>query len=137
MYQINTFRANIQYFFKPFDVHTMIKDLSNIKNGHIIKINSYTIHTGVIIGFANTIVYPVTITAQVFLPLVDKTYSVDLLETKKGFSLYTMPHSLIRVDGELTDKTIHVKLQQVRYENSQFLILAVRDLHDDHRRPAV
>ena len=130
MYQVNTFRVNIQYFFKPFDPNTMIKEMSNIKNGHVIKINNYVVHAAKITGFSNNIVFPVTVTAQVFLPVVGRVYTVDLFEIKKGFTLYTMPHSLIRLDGELTEEKLVVKLEQIRYENNQFLILASK-LRDD------
>ena len=96
--------------------------LSSIKTGHVLEIEEYKCSMAQVMFFESKLVVHVTIRAKVFLPQIGKVYRAELKESNKEFSIYTMPYSLIYLQGQHTEPTLNVTVDTFRYSNGQFFI---------------
>lgn len=96
--------------------------LSSIKTGHVLEIEEYKCDLPQVMFYESKLVVHVTIRAKVFLPQIGKVYRADLKETNKEFSIYTMPYSLIYLQGQHLEPSQNVIVDTFRYSGGQFFI---------------
>jgi len=108
----------------PTWLETNRATLSNIRNGFVQEILDYSPGAVHILGFANQAIVSVGIKVAAFLPQVGGVYTATLVESKPTCALYSFPHTLAWVAGTWAQPQLDLRVESIRFENDQFLVIA-------------
>ena len=100
-----------------------IKTISNTTNGHVISIDEYSCGPLIIWGFESKLVSTISVRAQIFMPQIGEKLLADFFENHQTYSLYTLPNSIVWLNGPQTAARLFIIVEKIKYDNGRFLII--------------
>jgi hypothetical protein len=105
-------------------LHANMLCISNVHNGHVLAIGEWSASSLLVVGYEGRLVSRVDMQVETWMPARGVVYEATNGKPGLSHTIYTLPHSIVWVDGIHHETNLAILVDKFRYEDGRFLIAA-------------
>jgi hypothetical protein len=105
-------------------LHANMICISNVHNGHVLAIGEWSASSLLVVGYEGRLVSRVDMQVETWMPARGVVYEATNGKPGLSHTIYTLPHSIVWVDGIHLETSLAILVDKFRYEDGRFLIAA-------------